>query len=61
MIKKVKIGSIFNIPTHEYYCDEIAELEDIEKKYKPPMGSNCFCFEDKAVYIMNGKGKFIKI
>lgn len=61
MFTQAKHGNSFNIAIHEYYCDEIKELEQIEKKYTPPMGSSCFCFEDKGVYLMSGKGKFVKV
>jgi hypothetical protein len=61
MIKKVKNGGIFNIPIHEYYCDTKDEMTVIEMVNKPPMGSSCFCFEDKSVYLVDGTGKFVKI
>jgi hypothetical protein len=52
-IQLTKIGNSPNVPTKDFVCDTLA---DVEKLPNAPMGSTAFCLEDKSAYMKGSEG-----
>ena len=48
MYQLIKEGTSSNVPVQEFVCDKEADVYELPNA---PLGSSCFCLENKVVYM----------
>jgi hypothetical protein len=48
MYQLIKEGTSSNIPVQDFVCDKKIDIYNLPKS---PLGSTCFCLEDKSAWV----------